>query len=268
MSKSWLNDTIKAVLKALIHNKDMFKDKVVIVTGASSGIGAETALAFAKEGANLVITYKDNKTGAEEIASKIIEAGGGAVIVQADLTIDSDAKNVIERAKQEFGKIDVLVNNAGRYIDGDEWNGDCEIWTQSLLQNLVSVMSVSRYAIEIFQQQKSGVIVSISSRYSTDGQYDALAYAAAKAGVANITQAYAKLLAPFGRANAVSPGAVNTGYWLRAPKEELEKNLANIPSGKLVEPGEVAEKVLFLASDESLDINGQNIFINNNNIIK
>ncbi|HBI34440.1 MAG TPA: hypothetical protein DEA43_01165 [Candidatus Moranbacteria bacterium] len=241
----------------------MFKDKVVVVTGASSGIGAETALAFAKEGANLVITYKDNKVGAEEVAAKIIQAGGGAIVVQADLINESDAKNVIEKAKSEYGKVDILVNNAGRYIDGDEWNGNSEIWTKSLLQNLVSVMSVSKYAIEIFQQQKSGVIVNISSRYSTDGQYDALAYAAAKAGVVNITQAYAKLLAPFGRANAISPGAVNTGYWLRAPKEELEKNLAAIPSGKLVEPKEVAEKVLFLASDESSNINGQNIFINN-----
>lgn len=239
----------------------MFKDKVVIVTGASSGIGAETALAFAKEGARVVITYKENKTGADEIAAKINSLEGRSLIIQADLTIDLAAKNVIEQTKQEFGKIDVLVNNAGRYIDGDEWNGSPEIWTKSLLQNLVSVMSVSKYAIEIFQQQKSGVIVNISSRYSTDGQYDALAYAAAKAGVANITQAYAKLLVPFGRANAVSPGAVNTGYWLRAPKEELEKNLASIPSGKLVEPKEVAEKVLFLASDESLDINGQNIFV-------
>ncbi|MDD5464267.1 MAG: SDR family oxidoreductase [Candidatus Moranbacteria bacterium] len=239
----------------------MFKDKVVIVTGASSGIGAETALAFARSGASVAITYNENKAGADEIASKINSLGCKSLIVQANLTIDLDAKNVIDKTRQEFGKIDILVNNAGRYIDGDEWNGDCKIWTKSLLQNLVSVMSVSKYAIEVFQQQKSGVIVNISSRYSTDGQYDALAYAAAKAGVANITQAYAKLLAPFGRANAISPGAVNTGYWLRAPKEELEKNLANIPSGKLVEPKEVAEKVLFLASDESLDINGQNIFI-------
>jgi len=239
----------------------MFKNKVVIVTGASSGIGAETALAFARKGANVVITYKENKTGADEISEKILALGSKTLVLQADLMLESDAKNVVEKTKQEFGKLDILVNNAGRYIDGDEWNGNADIWTKSLQQNLVSVMSMSKYVIEIFQQQKSGVIVNISSRYCADGQYDALAYAAAKAGVVNITQAYAKLLAPFGRANTVSPGAVNTGYWLRAPKEELEKNLANIPSGKLVEPEEVAEKVLFLASDESSDINGQNIFL-------
>lgn len=239
----------------------MFKDKIVIVTGSSSGIGAETALAFAKEGANVVVTYKENKKGAEEVSSQISALGCKSLVVNADLTKESDAKNVIGKAIREFGRLDVLVNNAGRYIDGDEWDGSAEIWTKSLQQNLVSVMSMSKYATEIFQQQKSGVIVNISSRYCIDGQYDALAYAVAKAGVVSVTQAYAKLLAPFGRANAVSPGAVNTGYWLTAPKEELEKNLANIPSGKLVEPKEIAEKVLFLASEEASDINGQNIFV-------
>lgn len=239
----------------------MFKNKVVIVTGASSGIGAETALAFAKEGANLVITYKENKIGAEEVASKIIESGGGAITIQADLINEEDAKNVIEKTKQEFGKIDVLVNNAGRYIDGDEWNGTAEIWTRSLQQNLVSVINVSKYAVEIFQEQKSGVIVNISSRYSAQGQFDAISYAAAKAGVVNITQAYAKLLAPFGRANAVSPSAVNTGYWLTAPKEELESTLKDVPLGKLIETKDVAEMVLFLASDKAKNITGQNIFV-------
>lgn len=239
----------------------MFKDKVVIVTGASSGIGAETALAFAKEEANLIITYKENETGAKEIASQIRARGGSVAIVKADLINESDAKNVIEKAKSEYGRLDILVNNAGRYIDGDEWNGSAEIWTKSLQQNLVSVMNISKYAVEIFQEQKSGVIVNISSRYSAQGQYDAISYAAAKAGVANITQAYAKLLAPFGRANAVSPGAVNTGYWLTAPKGELKDTLENIPLGKLIETKDVAEMVLFLASDKAKNITGQNIFV-------
>jgi NAD(P)-dependent dehydrogenase (short-subunit alcohol dehydrogenase family) len=113
-------------------------------------------------------------------------------------------------------------------------------------------MNVSKYIIEVFQKQKSGVMVNIASRYSTDGQPDSLSYSASKAGVVNITQAYAKLLAPFGRANVISPNAVKAGYWLRAPKEEVEAQ------GKLVEPDKVAEKVLFLVSDEAKDITGQN----------
>lgn len=239
----------------------MFKDKVVIITGASSGIGAETALMFAKDEANIVITYKENEVGAKEIASQIRAKGGNVIIVKADLIKESDAKNVIEKAKSEYGQIDVLVNNAGRYIDGDEWNGTAEIWTKSLEQNLVSVMNMSKYACEVFQEQKSGVIVSISSRLSAQGAFDSLSYSASKAGVANITQSYAKLLAPFGRANAVSPGAVNAGYWLNAPKEELEEVLKNVPLQKLVEPKDIAEMVIFLASDKAKNITGQNIFV-------
>ncbi|MEI8343407.1 MAG: SDR family oxidoreductase [Candidatus Moraniibacteriota bacterium] len=240
----------------------MFENKVVIVTGASSGIGEQIALAFAKEGSNLVITYKENKQGAKEVASKIKNENKSKVlIVQADLTVDSEAESVVKKTIQEFGRIDFLVNNAGRYISGDEWNGKAEIWNKSLQQSLISVMSMSKYAIEIFQNQKFGDIINISSRYSTRGQADALAYSAAKAGVANITQAYAKILAPFGRANTVSPGAVKAGYWLNAEKEELEETLEDVLLEKLVETKEIAEMVLFLASDKANSITGQNIFV-------
>lgn len=237
------------------------KNKVVIITGASSGIGAETALRFAKEGANIVITYKENKSGAEDVKNKAEDLGVKCLVVQADLIIEAEAKKVVEQAMQEFGRVDVLVNNAGRYIDGDEWNGTADIWVKSLEQNLVSAMNVSKYAIEIFQKQKSGVIISLASRYAQSGQYEALAYSAAKAGIVNITQVYAKLLAPFGRANVVSPGAANAGYWAKAPKEELEKELATIPLGKLVEPKDIAEMILFLTFDKASMITGQNIII-------
>jgi len=239
----------------------MFKNKVVVITGASSGIGAEMALAFAREGAQLVVTYKENKAGAEKVASEAIKLGVRAAIVQADLINEADAKNVVEETIKEFGRLDVLINNAGRYVDGDEWNGDSGIWTKSLKQNLVSVMSMSKYAAEVFNKQKSGVIVNIASRLATQGAADALSYSAAKAGVANITQSYAKLLAPFGRANAVSPGAANAGYWLDAPKDELEEVLQNVPLQKLVEPSDIAEMVLFLASDKAKNITGQNILV-------
>ncbi|MCX6717940.1 MAG: SDR family NAD(P)-dependent oxidoreductase [Candidatus Taylorbacteria bacterium] len=239
------------------------KNKIVIITGGSSGIGATTALMFAKQGANIIFTYKENKKGAEEIKNKIKDFGVKVLATQADLTIESEAKRVINETIREFGHIDILVNNAGRYIDGDEWNGSSEIWIKSLQQNLVSVMSVSKYAIEIFQKQKSGVMINISSRYSKDGQFDSISYAAAKAGVANITQAYAKLLSPFGRANSVSPSATKVGYWLTAPKEELEKK-----ENRLIEPEKVAEQILALASD-NCTINGQNIFVDfNSNLIK
>jgi len=229
--------------------------KTILITGGSSGIGKGTALMFAKNGTNIVITYKSNKTGADEVVNEIEKLGQKALAIQADLINETEAKKVVDETIKEFGGIDVLVNNAGRYVDGDEWNGSAGIWVKSLQQNLVSVINISKYVIEVFQKQQNGVMINIASRYSTDGQPDSLSYSAAKAGVVNITQAYAKLLAPFGRANAISPSAVNAGYWLKAPKEEVKAQ------GKLIDPEKIAEKILFLASEEAKDINGQNFQI-------
>lgn len=236
--------------------------KTVLITGGSSGIGAETAKLFADEGYNVALTYNTNKEGADEVVSEIFKKGIRAVAFQAELSSEESARQLVSDVHREFGQIDVLVNNAGRYIDGDEWYGTEEIWSQTLAQDLISVMNVSKYVIPIFQDQKFGVMVNVASRLGLSGSHEELAYGAAKAGVINITQGYAKLLAPFGRANSVSPGAVNTGYWLTAPKEELEATLANKPLGKLIEPIEVANAILYLATDRSASTTGQNIIVN------
>lgn len=232
----------------------MFNEKVILITGGSSGIGKSTVLLFASKGARVVFTYKSNKRGALEVLEQINQMSEG-IAIQADLVNEKDAKNVVENAMNRFGKIDVLINNAGRYIEGDEWNGSSEIFVKSLEQNLVSMMNVSKYVIPVFLENKYGNIVSVASRYSIDGQPEAIAYAAAKAGVVNITQAYAKLLSPFGRANCISPSAVQAGYWLNAPQEEIDDQ------NKLIDPEKVAEKIVFLASDEAVDVNAQNVLI-------
>jgi 3-oxoacyl-[acyl-carrier protein] reductase len=246
----------------------LFKNKTVLITGGSSGIGAATALRFAEEGANVAISYKSNKAGAEKVANGIKKVGAVVLIQKADLCKDADAKKLVEAVIKKFGKIDVLVNNAGRYIDCDEWNGDAKIWVKSLEQNLVSMMSVSKYVIKKFQKQKSGIIVSVASRFALAGQFDALSYAAAKAGVVNITQAYAKLLAPYGRANSVSPSAVNVGYWLTASKKELKETIAKTPSKRLVEVAEVVEEIIFLVSNKSKNISGQNFVVDGSTSVK
>lgn len=242
----------------------MFKNEVVLVTGGSSGIGMATALLFAQKGANIVITYKNNKKGAIHVTDDIKKLGRESLAIQADLAKDKDAKRVIQSVIDNFGKIDVLVNNAGRYIDGDEWNLKSETWLKSLQQNLVSAMSMSKYATEIFEKQKSGIIVNVASKHGVFGHADSISYGAAKAGIINITQSYSKLLSSFGgRANVVSPGAVNAGYWLAAPKEELEEKLAEKSGRGLVDPQEIAEKIVFLASNKAHDINGQNFIVSN-----
>lgn len=236
--------------------------KTVLITGGSSGIGAETAKLFADEGYNVALTYNTNKEGVENVVSEINAKDVKAVAFQAELSKEESAKQLIEAVHKEFGQIDVLVNNAGKYINGDEWDGTEKIWSQTLAQDLVSVMNVSKYVIPIFQDQRSGVMVNVASRLGMSGSHEEVAYGAAKAGVINITQGYAKLLAPYGRANSVSPGAVNTGYWLTAPKAELEETLANKSLGKLIEPKEVANAILYLATDRSASTTGQNLVVN------
>lgn len=237
-------------------------NKVVLITGGSSGIGAETAILFAKNGFDVAITYRKNKKGAEKIVKQIENLGKKSLAVKVNLSFDKEAKKMVQKVLLFFGKIDILVNNAGGYIDGDEWNLKSKIWEESLKQNLISVMSVSKYVIDFFQKQGSGVIISVASQHGISGHADAISYGAAKAGIINITIAYSKLLSSFGgRANSVSPSAVNTGYWLTAPKEELEERLSITKNHQLVEPIEVSKKILFLASDESKNINGENFCI-------
>jgi 3-oxoacyl-[acyl-carrier protein] reductase len=241
-----------------------FKDKVVLVTGSNRGIGKATVLAFAKEGAKVVINYSKSASEANEVL-KEAKKNSEAIVVKCDVSNEKQVKKMIDTVVKKFGKIDILVNNVGKYIDGDEWNGSSEVWEKTLKLDLISVMNVSKYVAEIFLKQKSGVIINISSRYSFSGRADSLAYSASKAAIVNVTQAYAKLLAPFGRANAVSPGAVRAGYWLRAPKEELEAQIASSSLKRLIEPSEIAEVVLSLVSDEG--INGQNILVDPGNKI-
>lgn len=240
----------------------MLKNKVALITGGSSGIGMFTAILFAKNGADVIITYKNNKNGAKSVVNEISKLGRKALAIKTDLAKENSAKKVINKAIKEFKKIDILVNNAGGYINGDEWGGKYSVWLESLKQNLVSTMNMSKYATNIFQKQNHGIIINVSSKHGIAGHADSISYGAAKAGIINITQSYAKLLSSFnGRANVVSPSAVNAGYWLTAPKEELEERLSRTKNHKLLDPEVVAEKILFLASDEAIDINGQNIII-------
>lgn len=244
------------------------KNKTVLITGGSSGIGKASALLFAKHGANIAISYRNNKDGADEVVEEISKIEANAVAFQANLVSDKAAKELVENTIKHFGNLDILINNAGNYLDGDEWDGDYDIWEESLRQNLLSVLSTSKYALMHMRERQSGVIVNIASRYSIDGQFDAITYAAAKSSIVNITQAYAKLMLPWGRCNAISPGTVRSGYWLTAPKEELDKNIAKNPQGKLINPEDIAEAVLFLASDKSGMITGQNLLIDGGSSLK
>ncbi|MDD3284675.1 MAG: SDR family NAD(P)-dependent oxidoreductase [Patescibacteria group bacterium] len=239
----------------------MFKNKLVLITGGSSGIGKATAIMFAKNSANIIITYKKNKKGADETINEIKNLGKTAFAVKVDLTNEKQIKKFINIVIKKFGKIDILVNNAGIYLNGDEWNKSSNIWLRSIEQNLISTMNISKHVIEIFLKQKNGVMINISSRLGLYGAHDAISYSVAKAGIINITQSYAKLLFPFGRVNSVCPWVVNSGYWLNASKKEIKDMLKIMPKHKLIEPEKIAKKIVFLASDKANNITGQNFII-------
>ncbi len=243
------------------------KNKIVLVTGSSRGIGKAIALLFAKKGAKVIVNYSKSEKEADEVVNEIKKTSDG-ISIKCDVSDEKQVKSMIEKIVKKYGGLDILVNNAGKYIDGDEWNGSSEIWRETLSQNLISAMNTSKCATQIFMKQKSGTIVNIASRHSVSGKYDALAYAASKAGIVSITQAYSKLLAPFGRANCVSPGATRAGYWLNAPKEELEEIISKMHKKRLIEPEEIANVVLFLASSESAGITGKNIIVDDEKNVK
>ncbi len=237
------------------------KDKVVLVTGGSSGIGKATVAAFAHEGAKVCFSYKTNQEGAQSVVTELGQAGSDIKVFQVDLTKDEEAKRLIDFTTSEFEHIDIVVNNAGRYMDGDVWDGEVDLWMKSLQQNLISAMSVCKYAISHMQSRNTGVIVNIASRHGLSGQHDALTYAASKAAIINSTQAYAKLMAPWGRANSVSPGAVRAGYWATAPQEELEENINGTLLESIVEPDDIANAVIFLSSNQSKMVTGHNLIV-------
>lgn len=242
--------------------------KTILITGSSKGIGKATALRFAKDGNNIIINYLNDKDSAENVILEIQKLGSNAIAIQADVTKEDEAKKLVDLAIQEFKTIDVLINNVGGYIDGDEWNGSTKVWEDTFDKNIISTLNVSKFVIPIFKTNKKGTIINLSSRYCNNGQIDAITYAASKAAIVNITQSYAKLLAPFGTANSIAPGPVNTGYWLRADQSEIEENLKAIPMKTFVEPIEVADLIYYLCSDSASMITGQNIFIDGGYTIK
>lgn len=237
-----------------------FKNKVVLITGASKWIGKATAISFAKEGAIVVINYLNSEDEANIVLSEVNKVSQWTIL-KCDVSDEKQVKEMINIVVNKYGRLDILVNNAGWYIEWDGWNGSSEVWEKTLRNNLISAMNTSKYVTEIFQNQKSGIIVNVASRHSLNGQIDAISYAASKAWIVSITQAYSKYLTPFWRANSVSPWATNAGYRLTADKEELQDCISRNPYKRLIEPKEISDVILFLASDESKMITWQNILV-------
>jgi 3-oxoacyl-[acyl-carrier protein] reductase len=224
----------------------MLKDKIVIVTGAAKGIGQAVAVAFAKQGANVVVNYRS--TTPDETV-KLVEAEGvKCLAVQADVSSFEESEKLIEAAKESFGSVDVVVSNAGITRDTLLMRMSEEDFDAVINTNLKGCFNMVKHASKVMLKQKSGAIINMSSVIGLIGNAGQANYAAAKAGVIGITKSAAKELAARGiTCNAIAPGFIETDMTAVLSDKVKEGILANIPLKRMGKPEEIAEAAVFLA---------------------
>ena len=241
------------------------KDKVAIVTGGAKGIGAAIAEVFAREGARVAVVDLD-LSGAEGVVKNLAGQGAEAVAVRADATRGAEVLAAVELVTKRWGRVDVLVNNAGGFaafrdtedIPEDEWHA-------ILASNLTSVFLFSKAVVPLMKRQGHGRIVNLASVVARGAAVRVTShYAAAKAGVIGFTRHLALEVASHGiTVNAVAPGTTATDRVLRArTPEDTRRVAAAIPARRLGEPREIADAVLFLASDEAAFVTGATLDVN------
>ncbi len=231
------------------------KSKVAIITGSSRGIGKATALLFAKEGCKVVVNYKSRKEDAENVSKQI--GKDNCIVVQADVTKEKDVKRLVRETMNKFGRVDILVNNAGEILRPGDWKSDVETWKKTIDINLTSAWLMTREVAPIMKKHDGGSIVNIVSVYGFLGAAPVLAYTSAKGGLITMTKSFAKELAPEIRVNAVAPSNVNTDMTKGAGKELIEYFRQQTPIKRIAGPEELANAILFLASDDASYITGE-----------
>lgn len=246
-----------------------FEGKVVLVTGAGRGIGKAIALAFATEGAKVAVNDIDVDK-AEVVVCQIRESGQHAMAVQADVSKESQVRRMVERVLEEFGTVDVLVNNAGvlrptclHDITEEEWDWVMEV-------NVKGVFLCTKAVLPIMKARRKGKIVNMaSSAGRTTSTFGGAHYTASKAAVLGLTRHTAREAAPFSiNVNSLCPGSINTKMVRESSTpERLEEEAAKIPLGRLGTPEDVAHLVLFLASDEASYITGSTVDINGGDLM-
>jgi acetoin reductase-like protein len=243
--------------------------KAAIVTGAGQGIGRATALALAREGADVLVAEINPETG-QKTAGEVRALGRKAAATRTDVTRLDDIRSMVGAATATFGRLDILVNNAGILKVQDIFAQNEADWDRTFAVNVKGVFFCLQEAARRMREQKSGVIVNMASIAGRGGRPIMVDYAAAKTAVISITRSAALALAPYGiRVNAVCPGIVDTAMWdhidevwgmqmLGLPRgEQRRRRLQAIPLGRLEQPEDVAKAIVFLCSDEADYITGQ-----------
>jgi len=240
---------------------DALRDRVVLVTGSSRGIGAEVAVKAAVEGASVAVHYHRSADKAGETMERARAAGAECEAFDADMADGRQAERLVERVIGRFGRIDGLVNNAGRTQVGPFLDLDPDEWNEVVATDLTAAYHTCRAALPSMIERGNGAIVNIASRLGQAGVPQTAVYSAAKAGLIGLTRALAREFGPSGiRVNAVAPGFTITEMTADlAETEEGQRRLRDIPLGRFGRADEVADAVIFLLSDASSLFLGQTL---------
>jgi 3-oxoacyl-[acyl-carrier protein] reductase len=240
----------------------MLTDKVAVITGASRGIGRSIAVALVGQGAKVVASAR-NAEALDRLIEEIKAQGGDAIAVAGDVSLERDANNLIDRAVDAFGRVDILVNNAGITRDGLLLRMKNEDWDAVLDTNLKGSFLCIRAAAKIMSKQRAGRIINISSVVGEMGNAGQANYCASKAGLLGLTKSVARELARRNvTVNAITPGFIVTDMTDNMTDKAREAMIEQIPLGRLGEAEDVANAVLFLASERSSYVTGQVLGIN------
>jgi 3-oxoacyl-[acyl-carrier protein] reductase len=236
------------------------KDKVVVTTGSSSGIGKATALAFAQEGAKIVVNYNVNKEGGEETLSEVQKLGVEALLVQADVSKPDEVKRLFEEVEKKFGTLHILINNAAFPNDKVPFlEAPYEEMHEIIHTNLLGPMICSQIAVTYMQKQGFGKILNTSSIRGIEYGGRSVVYAATKAGLNSFTKTLAKMVAPNIQINAVAPGFVKTRNYDKMSQEQIDGFIDQTYLKRWVKQEEIADAFIFLAKNDAMT--GQIIYV-------
>jgi len=233
--------------------------KIALVTGSSRGIGKSIALAFAKEGANIVINYIRSEDKAQEVVSKINSLKRNAIAIKADVSSVKETKDMINHCVENFGRLDILVNNAADFsamqfsLSNPDWKG----WQRMVDVNIRGMLLCSQVVSKHMLSQKSGNIINVIADWAGGG----LGYMLTKSAGIPLTRGLARALAPHIRVNAIQPGSIDTGWVSALPNNDRRKLRESIPLKRWGDPEDIAKVAVFLASDESAYMTGAVVIV-------